>query len=434
MLISINTTFISRSISLPLVVPVVMAILIVVLIAILWSVKRRREPELVIDQPGDFDDAFRSIAGLTQGECIDGNEVKILHYGDGFFPVVIAELEKAKHSIHFETFLWKEGKLSNQITSALAAAAKRDVNVRLLLDGQGGKITKAQRKKLTDAGAQVRFFHPWRLSNIGRMNNRDHRKIVIIDGRTAFVGGHCIVDTWLGHGQDKKHFSDVSVRLRGPAVHAVQSTFSENWIEETGDVFVGSEYFPALKKAGDCEVHAARITTAGSSSSVKLLHYLVIECAQESIRIQNPYFLPDPQGIEALCRAVARGVDVRIMIPAVDASDNLVVGHASHHKFGSLLKGGVKIYQYQRTLLHQKVLTVDHIWSAVGSTNFDDRSFELNDEVTLGIRNEEFAAKMEKIFEDDLEACEEVHLDAWKNRPLWHKTLDGMFFLINEQL
>ncbi len=228
MLTSIGTNLITHPVTLPVVVPAIMALIIILLAVVLWSVKRRREPDLHIKHDGTFEEALRSITGLTFGDCSEGNELKILHYGEGFFPALLEAIDGAKKSIHFETFLWKKGKISDQITKALAAASRRDVKVRMLLDGQGGKITKEQKKKLAEAGARVEFFHPWRISNLGRMNNRDHRKIVIVDGETAIVGGHCIVDTWLGHGQDKKHFSDISVRLRGPAVHEVQSTFSEN--------------------------------------------------------------------------------------------------------------------------------------------------------------------------------------------------------------
>lgn len=411
-----------------------MALAIVLLAVILWSVKKRADPRVRINPPSTFSEVCESITGLTHSYALEGNKVSLLQNGDGFFPPLEKDLQSAKKSIHFETFLWKDGELSNRLTGHFIAAARRGVEVRMLLDGNGGKVTKDQKKRLKEAGVKLFFYHPWNVGSLGHMNNRDHRKIVVIDGAVAYVGGHCIVDSWLGKGQDKEHFRDISVKVRGPVVHSIQSTFSENWVDRSGEVFVGDIYFPKLESEGDCKVHVARVNPSGTISSVKLLHHLVIECSREKIRIQNPYFLPDPEAIEGLCRAVKRGVDVQVMLPSADASDNPMVQHASHHRFGALLKGGVRIFEYGRTLLHQKVMSIDGVWGAVGSTNFDDRSFELNDEITLGIWDETLARELEKTFEQDLKECKEVSMDEWLARGFFHKLKDGSFFMINEQL
>jgi cardiolipin synthase len=284
------------------------------------------------------------------------------------------------------------------------------------------------------AGCHIAFYHPFRLSNIGKLNNRDHRKIIVIDGRIAYVGGHCLVDSWLGDAQDKEHFRDISIRIEGPAVLQIQGAFCENWIEETGDVPGGSQYFPELEEAGEAKVHAVYVSPSGMPSTVKLMHYMAIEAACEQITIQNPYFLPDPEAREALVAAVKRGVDVRVMMPSAEASDSPIVQHASHHHFGTLLKGGIQIYEYEKTLLHQKVMTVDHCWSSVGSTNFDDRSFEVNDEISIGIYDRDLARQLEEIFDRDLRHCRRCTLDEWKRRSLVHKFKDFSLYLVNEQL
>jgi cardiolipin synthase len=214
----------------------------------------------------------------------------------------------------------------------------------------------------------------------------------------------------------------------------LQSAFAENWIEETGEVPGGANFFPEIEPAGDVDAHAVWVSSAGSPSSVKLLHYLLIHAAKERITIQNPYFLPDPDARRSLLEAVERGVEVRVMIPAVKATDSPVVQHASHHHFGTMLKGGVKLFEYQHTLLHQKVLVVDGQWASIGSTNFDDRSFELNDEISLVVYNETIARELEQTFEEDLKHSTAVDFETWATRPVLHKLKDFSAFVFNEQL
>ena len=403
------------------------------LILMIWSVKRRRQPRLELEA-ADIEDLAPSIAGLTQGTLVRGNRIELVQNG-AVWDRLFADLAAAKKTINFETFLCKEGELTRRMTGMLCRKANEGVQVRLMMDGNGGKhYGDDDLKRMRDCGVRVAKYHPVRLSNLGILNNRDHRKITVIDGRLGYVGGHCLVDTWLGDAGDKQHFRDISARIEGPVVAQLQSAFAENWIEETGEVPGGTDFFPELEPAGDAGAHAVWISAAGSPSSVKLLHYLLIRAAKRRITIQNPYFLPDPDARKALLDAVKRGVEVRVMIPASDASDMPVVQHASHHHYGTLLKGGVKLYDYHRTLLHQKVITIDECWSAVGSTNFDDRSFEVNDEISLMIYDEAIARELEQTFEDDLQYATAPTLEEWKHRPALHKLLDFTAFVFNEQL
>ena len=282
--------------------------------------------------------------------------------------------------------------------------------------------------------ASASSARPARTRPIGVVLERDHRKLCILDGRVAWVGGHCIVDEWLGDGQDRQHVRDLSVRLRGPIVGGVQAAFSENWVESTGKLFVGEDVFPKLDPAGEIEAHIASVKPEGSAPAVKILHHTIICCARKRLWIQNPYFIPEPDALDAFAKAVRRGVDVQIMVPSAEASDMKIVQHAAHHTFQKLLDSGVRIYEYQRTLLHQKVMTVDGIWSAVGSSNFDDRSFETNDEITLGFKDARLAAQLEEIFREDLKDCVELNAAQWKKRGLIHRATDSVLYLFNEVL
>ncbi|HVT45237.1 MAG TPA: cardiolipin synthase [Thermoanaerobaculia bacterium] len=422
-------------VAVPLALFVGMIVFMIVLILILWSVKRRRDAEMHVVRHESLADLVPSLAGLTHGSVHEGNDLEILQNGDAFFSRLLEDLRSAKETIHFEAFLWEKGAICDEIAATLAARARHGVEVRLLLDASGSR--KMDRRLLTmmqDAGCEVRRFHPHRLSNLGLINNRDHRKIVVIDGRIGYVGGHCISEEWTGNAQDKNHYRDTSVRAEGPIVNSLQSAFTENWSEETGDVLAGARYFPPPRQAGGTAAHLAYVSASGTVSAVQILYYLAIESASERITIQNPYFLPDPEALEALAEAVRRGVEVRVMLPSVRATDSSLVQHASHHHFGSLLERGVKVYEYDKTLLHQKVMVIDGEWASVGSTNFDDRSFEINDEVSLGIIDVEIARQLEEAFERDLEHCIELKLDAWKQRPIGHKLIDGFAYLFNEQL
>jgi cardiolipin synthase len=421
-------------IALPIWVVVLLALAIFAMAIILWSVKRRRRPHLVVQSGADLEDLIPSIVGVTQSTMMEGNRIALFQNG-AFWDAVCRDLEAARETINYETFLSKEGELTRRIGELLCRKAKDGVEVRVMLDGSGGKnFGKKGLDDMCAAGVKVHKYHRLELRNLGILNNRDHRKIFVVDGRIGYVGGHCLVDNWLGDAEDKKHFRDISARVEGPVVAQLQSAFAENWIEESGEVPAGEKFFPKLEPVGDTAAHVVWTSPAGSPSTVKLLHYMAIHAAKKSITIQNPYFLPDPDARKSLVDAVRRGVAVRIMIPATNASDSKIVQHASHHHYGTLLKGGVKLYDYQRTLLHQKVMTVDGCWSIVGSTNFDDRSFEVNDEVTLVVYDEALARELEETFERDLVHAKEAQLEPWKRRPLLHKLTDFGAFLFNEQL
>ena len=411
-----------------------LGVVVLLLIAVIWSIRSHRDPILKIDSTSAIDELIPTLAGLTLSTPLAGNSVEVLENG-AYFDVLLERIRCADRSVHFETFLWKEGVLGRRLADALSERARAGKQVRVLLDANGSRgVSQATRRQLREAGCTLVFFHDGAFRNIGVLTDRDHRKLVVIDGREAFVGGHCIVDTWQGDAEDHQHNADVSLWLHGPIVHSVQAAFSENWVGETGELFGGDDVFPALEPAGDVLVHAAYLKPERSAPAVKILHHTAICLARQRIWIQNPYFIPEPAAIDAFGEAVARGVDVRVLMPSTSGSDNPMVQHAGHRNFEKLLRCGVRLFEYPHTLLHQKVMTIDGVWSAVGSSNFDDRSFETNDEITLGLLDAALAQKLDAIFEKYVRRAEEVHLERWRQRGLWHKLKDNTVYLINELL
>ncbi len=418
----------------PVVALTLIVCVVAVLLLVIWSIKRHRDPDLQIECDAPIEALMPSLAGLSLGSVIEGNAVEVFENG-GYFDVLIAEIAAAQRSVHFETYLWKEGVLGKRVADALSERARSGLKVRVLLDATGTKkMGKAAEQQMKDAGCKVVKFHHRHIRNIGVMNERDHRKLAVIDGRVAFVGGHCITDEWLGEAQDKEHFGDLSVRLRGPIVNAVQSAFSENWAGESGELFVGDDVFPALEKAGEVAMHAVFLKPEGSAPAVKILHHTIICLARKRIWIQNPYFIPEPEAIDAFGAAVRRGVDVRVIMPSTSGSDNPMVQHAGHRNFEKLLRNGVRLFEYPHTLLHQKVVTVDGVWCAIGSSNFDDRSFEINDEITLSICDAATTRRLDGVFEKYAPQCHEIELEKWRKRGLRHRLVDNMYYLLNEVL
>jgi cardiolipin synthase len=292
------------SLKVPIAVLALLVLVIFFLLFVMWSMTRHRDPKLNIKADGSLDTLINSLAGLSLGTPIPGNHAEIFENG-AFFDVLLGDMGKAQRSLHFETFLWKEGKLSKRVSDVLVDRARAGVVVRVLLDATGCKeMSKETEQRLRDAGCKVRKFHQRTLLNVGVINQRDHRKICVVDGRTAFVAGHCIVDCWLGNGEDRDHWRDIGTRVTGPAVNAVQSVFSENWVEETGELFAGDDVFPQLERTGEIVAHVAHAKPENSAPAVKILHHAVICCAKKRLWIQNPYFIPEPEAIDAYGLAV----------------------------------------------------------------------------------------------------------------------------------
>ncbi|GAC1428556.1 MAG: phospholipase D-like domain-containing protein [Thermoanaerobaculia bacterium] len=420
---------------LPLIAFVAMTVMIAGLALTVWSIKRKPDTYLQVKNAGSLQSLIPSIAGVTQGSIEQGNKIVVLQNGDGFFPLLMRDIAAASETVHIESYIWWDGTMPHQLAELLARKARQGVEVRLLVDASGGhKMKKETEKLMSDAGVRVKRFHPIRFKNLGRLNNRDHRKQMIIDGQIGYIGGYGIADQWTGHAQDKKHWRDTGLRVEGPIVNRLQGAFCENWIEATGEIPAGAKYFKRLPPAGTTPAHLAYTSPSGSVSSVQVLYYLAIKAAQHEIIIENPYLLPNKDAIEAMYDAVKRGVSVKLLVPATSSTDSPVVQHASHHIFGTLMKRGIRIFEYQPTLSHQKLMVVDGLWSCVGSTNFDDRSFQLNDEISMGVVDANIAGQLKGAFDDDVTKSKERHFDEWLHRSLWHKLIDGLAYLAHGQL
>ena len=405
------------------------------LLLVIWSQRRIRQPHLSVKSDASIAQLARSVAGLTQGTLIRGNAVELFENG-AFFNELLEQIGRARSSVHVEEYLWDDGVVSRRMVDALTERAAAGVAVRVLVDAWGGKkLSDASRGELKSAGCRLELFRAGKLRNLGRQNSRDHRKLIVIDGRTAFVGGHCFKDEWLGNAESPRHYRDVSVRLRGPIVNRLQATFAENWVEATGDLFVGSGVFPALEPAGEVEAHVACLTPVGAAPpAVRILYHFALCVARRHIFIQNPYFLPGEAAIEALGAAVERGVDVRVMTPATCVSDMPLVQHAAHRGFSKLLAAGVRLLEYQRTLIHQKMMTVDGEWCVIGSANFDERSLDINDEVAVAFYDESLAGRFEDIFRADSRHCVTLDARTWAARSALHKLKDHSLYALKYQL
>lgn len=365
------------------------------------------------------DDQFQRTMGLMMGPAvIGGNHVEALSNGDQIFPAMLTAIRAAEKSITFESYIYWSGEIGEQFADALAERAKAGVAVHLLVDAVGSsKLDDAQVKKMADAGVDLRKYHPLRWFNLARMNNRTHRKLLVVDGKVGFTGGVGIAGQWTGNAQDPDHWRDMHFRVEGPVVAQMQSVLLNNWTKTTGAILHGAEYFPELKPVGTQMAQVFSSSPSGGSESMALMYLLTITAATTSIDLANSYFVPDALLRKALTEAVARGVRVRIVTPGKHMDERLV-GCASRGEWDELLQGGVEIHEYQPTMFHCKMLIVDRLLVSVGSTNFDERSFRLNDEANLNIFDAAFAQSLTTVFEADLAQSHQISMKEWEERPL----------------
>lgn len=371
------------------------------------------------------DAQFRRTMGVMLGPTIvAGNRVDTLLNGDQIFPAMLQAIGAAEHTITFETFIYWSGEVGKEFAEALAERARAGVKVHVLLDWVGSnKMEDAQIEAMKQAGVEILKYRPLRWYNISRINNRTHRKLLVIDGKIGFTGGVGIADKWSGNAQDPDHWRDSHFRIEGPVVAQMQAVALDNWMKTTGKVLHGTVYFPALQPAGDSSAQMFSSSPSGGSESMELMYLLAITAAKKSIHLSSAYFVPDELVLQALVNAVERGVKVQVIVPG-KYIDTDTVRRASRGQWGDLLKAGVEIFEYQPTMFHCKVMVVDELLVSVGSTNFDDRSFRLNDEANLNVYSEEFAQHKIAIFQQDLQQSHRVTLKQWQSRPFREKLLE----------
>jgi len=368
------------------------------------------------------DPQFERAMGVLLGpDIVGGNRFTALQNGDEIFPSMLEAIRNAKRTIDFETYIYWNGKIGDDFAKALSERAKAGVKVNVLLDWVGSnKMDKDLLAEMGNAGVVVKKYHPLRWYHLDRVNHRTHRKILVVDGQVGFTGGVGIGQEWTGHAQDPEHWRDSHFRVEGPVVQQMQAVFDDNWIKTTGEALHTEDYFPAPLHAGDGHAQVFASSAGGGNQNMELMYLLAINAAQHTIYLSSAYFIPDKLASDALIAAVRRGVDVQIITPGKH-TDEQTVRHASRHRWGPLIEAGAKIYEYQPTMFHCKMLIADGRFVSVGSTNFDPRSFSLNDESNLNIYDAEFAQAQTKVFEADREKSIRMTIEKWKDRPLYEK-------------
>jgi cardiolipin synthase len=381
------------------------------------------------------DPQFKRTLGTLLGPAIlGGNHVETLKNGNEIFPAMLAAIRSARSNIDFETYVYWSGQIGRDFANAIAERARAGVQAHVLLDWVGSqKMEKDVLATMVDAGVRVEFFHPLRWYTIARMNNRTHRKLLIVDGRVGFTGGVGIAEEWTGNAEDPEHWRDTHFRVEGPAVAQMQSVFLDNWMKVTGEVSHGGDYCPSLASAGASDAQMFESSPTGGSASMELMYLLAIVSAQRSILLEAAYFIPDDLASNALLEARKRGVDIRIIVPG-KYNDAKVTRNASRNTWGPLLEAGVKIYEYGPTMFHCKVMVVDGLFTSVGSTNFDDRSFRLNDEASLNVFDAGVAAEQARIFEEDVAQSKEYTLADWNARSWWQRFKEWASSTVEAQL
>lgn len=418
---------------------VILATIVITSFLIIFSMNFHRPEKSVrhhVEHCHAIDDPqFRREMDAILGPAVlEGNQITALQNGDEIFPSMLEAIRGATRSISFETYIYWSGEIGRIFADALKERRQAGLAVHVMLDWAGSaKMDGRLLDELTDAGVEVERYHPLRWYSIARLNNRTHRKLLIVDGRIGFTGGVGIADQWQGHAQDPEHWRDVHFRVQGPVVAQLQSGFMDNWIKTTGRVLHNALYYPVLQPAGDKGMHLFVSSPAGGNASMRLMYLLAVAATTRSIDLQAAYFIPDRLMVDALVAARERGVAIRLLVPGryIDSS---LVRMASKRRWGRLLAAGVEIHEYVPTMMHNKMLILDGELISVGSTNFDMRSFDLNDEASLNIYSREFGRQMTAVMEADLQHAKPYTLATWQRRPWWQKTGELLVRPLESQL
>jgi cardiolipin synthase len=379
-------------------------------------------PEVAVGTP-----AFvRTMAAHTSSPPVEGNRAEVLLNGNEIFPAMLAAVRAARKTLTFANYIYESGEISREMAAAMAERCRAGVKVNVLLDAVGSnQMEGSHRAMLAEAGCHVAFYRPLAPLAIRRFNHRNHRRILVVDGRVGFTGGIGVGEPWTGDGRQPGHWRQTDVRIEGPVVRVLQAAFAETWREATGLLLGGDEYFPPLPRRGDLAIQAVPSSPASGATAAYMLFLLAIDSARSSIALTNPYFVPDDGIAHALTRAAERGVDVSI-ITAGTAGSNLdrLLRVASRVHFPQAVKAGVKIYEYAPAYLHAKTVVIDRRWVSIGSVNIDNRSFALNSELNITVLDRGLAARMMAVFEQDLRHARRVAPSDWKDA-----TLGRLFYM-----
>lgn len=377
----------------------------------------------------------RTIEVLADAQMHRDCAIEVLTNGDAFYPAELETISRARKSVNLEAYIFQKSEIGDLFVRALAERARAGVRVKIVLDGVGAFTTRKEYfGDLCDAGGRLEFYHPLRWHTWPRINNRTHRELIIVDGEVGFIGGAGIADHWFKRHGKQERWRDTMFRVTGRAVLGLQSTFCENWLEASGEILTGDDYFPDIAGAGKASAMIVNSSpTAGGSTRARILYQTLLVSARRSIWITTPYFLPDESMRCALAEAAReRGVEVRILTPG-RRSDHQLTRTSSRRVYGELLKAGARIFEYEPSMIHAKVLIIDGLWSVVGSTNFDHRSFGLNDEVNLAAFDYKLASRLEEDFERDLASSIEVTYESWLRRSVFERAQEPLGWLLERQ-
>lgn len=378
---------------------------------------------------------FRNeISNIPGPVILSGNRVRDLENGDEIFPAMLSAIRGAQKTICFETYIYWSGDVGRQFVDALSERARAGVAVHVLVDWVGGMRMKNESiERLREAGVEFEYFHPLHWYTMDRMNNRSHRKLLIVDGRIGFTGGVGIADAWQGNADRPDRWRDIHFQIEGPAVSQMQAVFEDNWITTQGKVLTGPDYYPLPAAAGNAAAQMISSSPDGGSERLQLMYLLAIAAARSSIDLEAAYFVPSERVGKALVEAMRRGVKIRIIVPGAHV-DSEIVRSASQAQWGPMLEAGASIYQFQKSMFHSKMMIIDQHLTMVGSANFDERSFGLNDEANLNIYDSGFAARMTEVFEQDLAQSTAMTLQLWRDRPWHQKMLERIAALTSAQI
>jgi len=403
------------------------------------SLRHRREGafgyEIATEVAVDSEDFLRAAEALTGAPISQGNEADLLINGDRIFPAFLETIEAAERTLNVQTYVYWRGEIAGDVAGAIGEKARQGVRCNVILDALGAaKMERSLVREMESAGVNVILLRPPKPYAIKRVANRTHRRLLVADGRVGMTGGVGVAAEWTGDAEDPDHWRDTHVRVRGPVVRGMQGAFAENWLEGTGEVLAGEQYLPALEPVEEGgPMQLVRSSATVGDTNAEALYYLAIASARDSIELTAAYFVPRPAFTDALCAAADRGVEVRILVPGphVDKSLVRVAGRAA---YSELLEAGVQLFEFQPTMLHAKTLCVDGAWSSVGTVNFDNRSFQLHDEVTLCVWDQRFAGKLHEAFERDLERAEELEPGRWKRRGVVRRAAEAATTVLRREL
>lgn len=385
--------------------------------------------------PLDAPSFVNELESLVDSKLTENNSIEVIPNGENFYRAEIDAMRKAQHSINIEAYIFHSGQVTKEVVAVLTERAKAGIHVNIVMDSVGSFSTRsAYFKSLKGAGGKVHFYHRLRLHDWFRANNRTHREITIVDGTAAFVGGAGYADWWAISKKGESRWRDTMVRVQGDAVRALQGTFIENWLEASGEILAGTDYFPPLT-AGAGRVKALIITSSpssGGSTRSRILFQTLLAAAQKSIYITTPYFLPDESMRAEMVRARQRGVTVNILVPG-KKNDHALTYSSGRRAYGDLLKAGAYVYEYEPAMIHAKIAVIDGVWSVLGSANIDNRSFGINDEVNVAILDPYVAATLTANFDDDISDAARIDFETWEKRSVWERAIEWAGWLVERQ-